>query len=140
MDNVEEAAEEGLPKKYKIMNISNIEVDQYARALPEPSKGGHDAKDGEQIMQIFQILLVLEPLFSEPPSKSQFQQKPLPDREKTYAMKTRWPPMDENYHLMTSRKVCIPWYTKKMVTNYYIRERFQQNPVKSRVFRCDSIF
>ena len=43
----EELNENKVAKKSKILNISRLGVDQYARALPEPSKGGYDGAAGE---------------------------------------------------------------------------------------------
>ena len=34
-------------KKPGVMNISSLGVDQYARVLPVPSKGGYDGPEGE---------------------------------------------------------------------------------------------
>ena len=44
--------------------------------------------------------------FPEPPSKSKYRQTPLPDRNRTFdEAGARWPTKDENYYLMTQRKV-----------------------------------
>ena len=44
--------------------------------------------------------------FPEPPSESKYRQTPLPDRNRTFdEADARWPTKDENYYLMTQRKV-----------------------------------
>ena len=48
----EELNENKTDKVSRILNISSLEVDQYARALPEPSKGGYDGADGEQRLTV----------------------------------------------------------------------------------------
>ena len=52
----EELKENKTDKVPGILNISSLGVDQYARALPEPSKGGYDGAAGEQSISIFQVL------------------------------------------------------------------------------------
>ena len=52
----EELNENKTDKVPGILNISSLGVDQYARALPEPSKGGYDGADGEQRISIFRVL------------------------------------------------------------------------------------
>ena len=45
-------------------------------------------------------------IFPEPPSESKYRQTPLPDRNRTFdEADARWPTKDENYYLMTQRKV-----------------------------------
>lgn len=39
-------------KQSRILNISYLGVNQYARALPEPSKGGYDGADGEERLTV----------------------------------------------------------------------------------------
>ena len=52
----EELKENKTDKVPGILNISSLGVDQYARALPEPSKGGYDGADGEHRISIFRVL------------------------------------------------------------------------------------
>ena len=43
----EELNETRKEKKPGVMNITSLGVDQYARVLPVPSKGGYDGPEGE---------------------------------------------------------------------------------------------
>ena len=52
----EELKENKVEKKSRILNISSLGVDQYARALPEPSKGGYDGAAGEHRIGRFKLL------------------------------------------------------------------------------------